>query len=39
MEPRMDAIPAVGEHTTAVLAELGYTEAEIKRLAAVGATL
>src|SRR5256885_13756921 len=33
-EPRMDAIPAVGEHTRAVLAELGYTEEEIERLAA-----
>lgn len=27
--PRMDAIPAVGEHTRAILAELGYGEAEV----------
>jgi crotonobetainyl-CoA:carnitine CoA-transferase CaiB-like acyl-CoA transferase len=33
MEPRMDAIPAVGEHTASILAELGYSEAEIGRLA------
>src|SRR3989454_2032304 len=35
-EPRMDAIPALGEHTPALLAELGYTAAEIDRLAAEG---
>src|SRR2546426_10393427 len=35
-EPRMDAIPALGEHTRALLAELGYTAAEIDRLAAEG---
>jgi crotonobetainyl-CoA:carnitine CoA-transferase CaiB-like acyl-CoA transferase len=33
----MDPIPAVGEHTRAVLGELGYTVAEIDRLAADGA--
>ncbi len=27
--PRMDAIPALGEHTDAILAELGYTETAI----------
>jgi crotonobetainyl-CoA:carnitine CoA-transferase CaiB-like acyl-CoA transferase len=37
LEPRMDPIPAVGEHTRAVLGELGYTAAEIDRLAADGA--
>jgi itaconate CoA-transferase len=37
MEPRMDAIPAAGEHTDAILAELGYSESEISRLAATGA--
>src|SRR3989442_15195918 len=37
LEPRMDPIPAVGEHTRAVLRELGYTAAEIDRLAAAGA--
>ena len=35
-EPRMDAIPSLGEHSRSVLAELGYTEAEIGRLAADG---
>jgi itaconate CoA-transferase len=34
LEPRMDPIPAVGEHTRAVLGELGYSAAEIDRLAA-----
>jgi itaconate CoA-transferase len=32
MEPRMGSIPAVGEHTEALLAELGYGAAEIARL-------
>jgi itaconate CoA-transferase len=32
MEPRLDPIPAVGEHTQALLAELGYSEAERDRL-------
>ncbi len=31
-EPRMDPIPALGEHTDAILAELGYGEADIQRL-------
>jgi itaconate CoA-transferase len=31
--PRMDAIPALGEHGRAILAELGYSAAEIDRLA------
>lgn len=31
-EPRMDAVPAVGEHTDAVLASLGYAPAEVARL-------
>jgi itaconate CoA-transferase len=34
MEPRMDPIPALGGHTRAILAELGYSAAEIERLAA-----
>jgi crotonobetainyl-CoA:carnitine CoA-transferase CaiB-like acyl-CoA transferase len=29
---RMDPIPAVGEHTTAILEEIGYSEVEIARL-------
>ena len=33
-EPRMDAVPAVGEHSRAILAELGYSEAEIEKLTA-----
>ena len=36
-EPRMDAVPTLGEHTRAVLGELGYPDAEIERLAAEGA--
>lgn len=35
-EPRMAAVPALGEHTRTVLAELGYAEAEITALAAEG---
>lgn len=31
-EPRMDPIPAVGEHTDAILGELGYSDADIERL-------
>jgi itaconate CoA-transferase len=34
MDPRMDAVPALGEHTRAVLAELGFDDAEIGRLTA-----
>lgn len=30
--PRMDAVPALGEHTEAILGELGYTPGEIERL-------
>jgi len=35
-EPRMDPVPALGEHTRALLAELGYTQTEIDKLAAEG---
>ncbi len=31
-EPRMDAIPDIGEHTDAILAELGYSGDQIKQL-------
>jgi itaconate CoA-transferase len=35
--PRMDPIPDVGEHTDALLGELGYAAGEIARLRADGA--
>ena len=35
-EPRMDAVPALGEHTRAVLGELGYGKAEIDALGVEG---
>lgn len=38
-EPRMDAVPALGEHSRGILAELGYGTEDIARLAAEGATL
>jgi itaconate CoA-transferase len=34
VEPRMDPIPAVGEHTTAILQALGYSEETITHLRA-----
>ena len=34
---RMDAVPALGEHTNAVLAELGYAQSAIDKLRAEGA--
>ena len=37
MEPRMDAVPALGQHSRAILAELGYDAAAIERLSADGA--
>ena len=36
-EPRMDALPALGEHTRTILAELGYSKGDIDALAAKGA--
>jgi itaconate CoA-transferase len=35
-EPALGPIPAVGEHTGAILAELGFTEAEITTLRSSG---
>ena len=37
VEPRMDPIPAVGEHTEAILAALGYSAERIGQLRAGGA--
>jgi itaconate CoA-transferase len=36
-EPRMDPVPALGEHTRAILVELGYPEREIDALRRAGA--
>ena len=36
-EPRMDAVPALGEHTAAVLAELGFAAGEIETMRAEAA--
>lgn len=35
-EPRMDGVPGLGEHTSAVLSELGYGATDIERLADEG---
>jgi itaconate CoA-transferase len=35
-EPRMDAVPALGEHTSAILGELGYSTVDIERLQSTG---
>jgi itaconate CoA-transferase len=35
-EPRMDPIPALGEHSRAILSELGYSEREVEALGASG---
>jgi itaconate CoA-transferase len=35
-EPRLEPIPALGEHTRAILGELGYAEKELDTLAASG---
>jgi crotonobetainyl-CoA:carnitine CoA-transferase CaiB-like acyl-CoA transferase len=36
-EPRLDAVPALGQHTDAILAELGVDAAGIAALRAAGA--
>jgi len=36
-DPRMDPVPAIGEHTEAILAELGYKQEAIAKLRAAGA--
>ncbi|MDR8080062.1 CoA transferase [Burkholderia cenocepacia] len=36
VEPRMDAVPALGQHTDAILTELGYDRARIDALRANG---
>jgi itaconate CoA-transferase len=36
-EPRMDAVPALGQHTDAILGELGYDADAIARLRSDGA--
>ncbi|WP_263139857.1 CaiB/BaiF CoA-transferase family protein [Pseudomonas sp. RIT-PI-AD] len=35
-EPRMDAIPSVGQHTESILRELGYPHSDIERLRLAG---
>ena len=37
VEPRMDPVPAVGAHTEAILAELGYGASELSALKTAGA--
>ncbi|MFE4963817.1 CaiB/BaiF CoA transferase family protein [Streptomyces sp. NPDC056660] len=37
VEPRMGPVPEAGEHTAAILSELGRTDAQIERLRAAGA--
>ncbi|HET7031712.1 MAG TPA: CaiB/BaiF CoA-transferase family protein, partial [Casimicrobiaceae bacterium] len=36
-DPRMDAVPALGEHTSSILAELGQSAEQIANLRAAGA--
>jgi crotonobetainyl-CoA:carnitine CoA-transferase CaiB-like acyl-CoA transferase len=36
-EPRMDSVPALGEHTAPILAELGYSTQQVAQLRTAGA--
>ncbi|MFC3607204.1 CoA transferase, partial [Stutzerimonas tarimensis] len=36
-QPRLDPVPALGEHSEALLREVGYTDADIQRLRAANA--
>ena len=36
-DPRMDAVPALGQHTAPILADLGYSDSQIAALRAAGA--
>ena len=36
-EPRMDSVPALGEHTAAILGELDYSTDDVERLRTAGA--
>ena len=36
-QPRMDAVPALGQHTDSILAELGWSRADIEALRQAGA--
>jgi itaconate CoA-transferase len=37
VQPRMDAVPALGQHTRDILAGLGYSAVDIDRLQGEGA--
>jgi crotonobetainyl-CoA:carnitine CoA-transferase CaiB-like acyl-CoA transferase len=37
IEPRMDPVPSVGQHTDAILSELGYDRTTIAKLRSQGA--
>jgi crotonobetainyl-CoA:carnitine CoA-transferase CaiB-like acyl-CoA transferase len=36
-DPRMDAVPALGEHSDSILAELGYSTQQVAQLRTAGA--
>jgi crotonobetainyl-CoA:carnitine CoA-transferase CaiB-like acyl-CoA transferase len=37
-DARMDAVPALGQHSASILAELGFSAAEIEQMSEEGAT-